>query len=120
MAGSALVEAVFSLPENDRRGGVALAREFARRAAQRCGYRGHHEDVVLVVNELTTNAVCHGSGRPVVHISGGEEQVLVEVVDDAAAPRAPGWGLQLVAVLGESWGVLERAGQNVVWCELTA
>ena len=28
---SPLTEAVFSLPENDRRGGVALAREFARR-----------------------------------------------------------------------------------------
>jgi hypothetical protein len=123
VARSSLIEAVFSLPENDRRGGVALARDFARRAAQRCGYRGHHEDVVLVVNELTTNAVRHGGGRPVVHIFGGEEQVLVEVVDDAAAhaePRAPGWGLQLVAVLGENWGVLERAGQKVVWCELTA
>lgn len=123
VATSSLNQAVFSLPENDRRGGVALARDFARRAAQRCGYRGHHEDVVLVVNELTTNAVCHGSGHPVVHIFGGEEQVLVEVVDDAAdpaGPRAPSRGLQLVAVLGESWGVTERAGQKVVWCELTA
>ncbi|RDI33143.1 hypothetical protein DFR72_102392 [Lentzea flaviverrucosa] len=122
VATSSLNQAVFSLPENDRRGGVALARDFARRAAQRCGYRGHHEDVVLVVNELTTNAVCHGSGHPVVHIFGGEEQVLVEVVDDAAhaEPPAPSRGLQLVAVLGESWGVTERAGRKVVWCELTA
>jgi anti-sigma regulatory factor (Ser/Thr protein kinase) len=117
-----LAEAVFSLPENDRRGGVALARDFARHAAVKCGYRGNHQDVVLVVNELTTNAVCHGSGRPVVRLFVGARQVLVEVSDDAAdlEPRAGGRGMQLVATLGESWGVTERAGQKVVWCELTA
>jgi len=122
VANGALIEAVFSLPENDRRGGVALARDFARHTALTCGYRGNHEDVVLVVNELATNAVRHGSGRPVVRLFVGEEQVLVEVADDATdlGPRAGGWGLQLVATLGESWGVTERAGQKVVWCELTA
>lgn len=123
MATSSLAEAVFSLPENDRRGGVALARVFARRAAVTCGYRGNHEDVVLVVNELATNAVCHGSGRPVVRIIGGPHTLLVEVVDDddtCPELRAGRWGLQLVAVLSESWGVTERAGQKVVWCELTA
>lgn len=114
---------MFSLPGEDRRGGVALARDFARRAAATCGYRGNHDDVVLVVNELATNAVCHGSGRPIVRIVGGRDQVLVEVVDDDATRpevRAGRWGLQLVAVLSESWGVIERAGQKVVWCELTA
>ncbi|MGW6446596.1 ATP-binding protein [Lentzea sp. NPDC055074] len=122
MAASSLIEAVFSLPDSDRRGGIALARDFARRVTSTCGYRGSHADVVLVVNELITNAVCHGSGCPVVRIFGGEEKVLVEVSDYAAArpePRADGWGIQLVATLGESWGVVERAGQKVVWCELT-
>jgi hypothetical protein len=122
VATSSLTEAVFSLPGEDLRGGVALARDFARRAASTCGYRGNHEDVVLVVNELTTNAVCHGSGCPIVRIVGGLDQVLVEVVDDDDAPldrRAGRWGLQLVALLSESWGVTERAGQKVVWCELT-
>ncbi|MDX8031103.1 ATP-binding protein [Lentzea sp. BCCO 10_0856] len=123
MATSSLTEAVFSLPGEDRRGGVALARDFARRAMANCGFRGNHEDVVLVVNELTTNAVRHGSGRPIVRIVGGQDQLLVEVVDDDDAHpvlRAGRWGLQLVALLGESWGVVERAGQKVVWCELTA
>ncbi|SFR11525.1 hypothetical protein SAMN04488564_103597 [Lentzea waywayandensis] len=119
---SPLTEAVFSLPENDQRGGVALARDFARRTALVCGYRGNHEDVVLVVNELATNAVRHGSGRAVVRLFVGADQVLVEVSDDATdlGPRAGGWGLRLVATLGESWGFTERAGQKVVWCELTA
>lgn len=120
---SSLTEAVFSLPEDDRRGGVALARSFARRTVRTCEFRGNHDDVVLVVNELATNAVCHGGGCPVVRIVGGRDLVLVEVTDDAAARpelRSNGWGLQLVATLGASWGVTERAGQKVVWCELTA
>ncbi|MFS8096236.1 ATP-binding protein [Lentzea alba] len=122
MATSSLTEAVFSLPEHDR-GGVALARFFARRTAQNCDYLGNHDDVVLVVNELATNAVSHGSGRPLVRITGGQGRVLVEVSDDNATwvePRGSGWGLQLVAQLGASWGVTERGDQKVVWCELTA
>jgi hypothetical protein len=122
VATSSLTEAVFSLPEADRRGGVALARDFARRATSTCGYLGCHEDVVQVVSELATNAVCHGSGRPIVRIVGAWDQLLVEVADDAVTwpeLRADSWGLQLVALLSESWGVLERAGQKVVWCELT-
>ena len=123
MATSSLTEAVFSLPGEDRRGGVALARDFARRATATCGYLGNHDDVVLVVNELTTNAVRHGGGHPLVRIVGGRYQVLVEVADDDVARpevRAGRWGLQLVALFSESWGVTERAGQKVIWCELTA
>jgi len=78
---------------------------------------------VLVVNELATNAVCHGGGRSVVRITGDQDQVVVEVADDEPSHpqlRADGWGLQLVARLGESWGVTVSAGQKVVWCELTA
>jgi hypothetical protein len=123
VATSSLTEAVFSLPEEDRRGGVALARDFARRATSIFGYLGCHEDVVQVVSELATNAVHHGGGRPIVRIVGGRDQLLVEVIDDAASwpeLRTGGWGLQLVALFSESWGVLERAGQKVVWCALTA
>lgn len=122
MATSSLTEAVFSLPEEDR-GGAALARDFARRATFTCGYLGNHDDVVIVVNELTTNAVAHGGGRAFVRIAGGRDQLRIEVVDDGADQprlRTGGWGLQLVALLSKSWGVLERAGQKVVWCELTA
>ncbi|RAS66762.1 hypothetical protein C8D87_103101 [Lentzea atacamensis] len=121
MATSSLTEAVFSLPEVDRRGGVALARDFARRAASVCGYLGCHEDVVVVVSELATDAVRHGSGRPLVRILGGRDRLLVEIVD-TAWPRLRdfGWGQQLVAKLSESWGMTVRAGQNVVWCEMTA
>jgi hypothetical protein len=123
VATSSLTEAVFSLPEADRRGGVALARDFARRATSTCGFLGSHEDVVLVVNELATNAVRHGSGRPFVRIVGGQVRLLVEVVDDDPAwPEScgHGWGFQLIDLLSDRWGTTERAGQKVVWCELTA
>ncbi|MET9224856.1 ATP-binding protein [Lentzea sp. NPDC003310] len=117
MATSALTEAVFSLPETDRSGGVALARDFARRTVLTCGYRGSHEDVVLVVDELAADAVRHG-GRPVVRLRAGTDRVRVEVVDDARSePRAH---RRLAAVLADRWGVVELAGQKVVWCELTA
>lgn len=114
---------MFSLPELDRRGCVALVRDFTRRAATTCGYTGNREDVVLVVSELATNAVSHGGGQPVVRIIGGPDQIFVEVVDDDVARpalRHGGWGLQLVTVLSTRWGVAERGGQKVVWCELTA
>lgn len=118
MATSSLTEAVFSLPGDDCRGIVALARDFTRRATATSGYLGSHEDVVLVVSELATDAL-HGGGRPLVRIVGGPEHLLVEVIDDSAT-RPDGWGLRLVDQLAKCWGVTERAGQNVVWCELTA
>lgn len=122
MATSSLTEAVFSLPDENRRGGVALARDFTRRATTTCGYLGSHDDVVLVASELATNAMRHGGGRPFMRIVGGRDQMLVEVIDDNAARpamRGASWGLQLVEELGARWGITERGGQNVVWCELT-
>ncbi len=121
VATSAFTEAVFSLPEIDRRGGVSLARDFARYAALNCGYRGSHDDVVLVADEFTTHAVRHGSGRPIVRITGNRDRVRVEVADHAATePRAGSWGLRLVAELCEAWGVAAETGRRVVWCELAA
>lgn len=119
MTPGALTEAVFSLPD----GGASLARDFARRVLARSGYRGGTDDVVLVVDELVTNAVRHGGGRPVVRLTCSADRVLVEVADDGAAcpvPRSGRWGLRLVGVLCDAWGVAERAGRKVVWAELTA
>ena len=123
MATGALTEAVFSLPGEGRRGSVALVRDFARRVTATCGYRGSREDAVLVVSELTTNAVRYGGGRPFVRIVGAHDHLLVEVLDDSPdhpRPRAGGWGVRLVERLSTRWGVGERGGQKVVWCELTA
>jgi anti-sigma regulatory factor (Ser/Thr protein kinase) len=88
------------------------------------------EDLRLLVTELVTNGVRHGSQRgPVeVSVSVGDETVRVEVSDGGRGfkpPEAPmphgdgsgGWGLQLVDRVAASWGVKVGA-TTCVWFEL--
>ena len=88
------------------------------------------EDLRLLVTELVTNGVRHGSQRgPVeVAVGVGEETVRVEVSDGGRGftpPAAPmprgdgsgGWGLQLVDRVASSWGV-RVADKTCVWFEL--
>ncbi|MEW9531035.1 ATP-binding protein [Microbispora sp. NPDC049125] len=114
---------------------VPAARELAVRALAACSYRGRHDDVLLVVSELVTNALRHGDGSPVLRLSGGVTWMRVEVADDGAGlprlrrrGRMDGWGLNLIQQLAAGWGVDRRATRDgkgegpgkVVWCELTA
>ena len=88
------------------------------------------ENLRLLVTELVTNGVRHGSERGpvtvVVHV--GAERVRVEVSDcgrgfdppEAPMPHADGtggWGLQLVDRVASSWGV-QIAAMTCVWFEL--
>jgi two-component sensor histidine kinase len=87
------------------------------------------ETALLLVSELVTNSVVHGSGRPTLDISVEPELLRVTVTDDAAGlPQvqrdAPvlgdgGRGLQLVEVLSSRWGTNRRvpSGKSV-WFEL--
>lgn len=91
-----------------------------------------HDDVVLLVSELVTNAVRHAevdAGRPVLlTVWADEEEVRVEVHDEGQGPgpqpRTPepgvagGWGLRLVADLADRWGVEREAG-TTVWFTLS-
>lgn len=88
------------------------------------------EDMRLLVTELVTNGVRHGSkrGPVVVEVSVADDRVRVEVTDDGrgfSPPDAPmprrdgtgGWGLQLVDRVAKSWGV--KVGESTcVWFEL--
>jgi anti-sigma regulatory factor (Ser/Thr protein kinase) len=89
------------------------------------------EDLRLLVTELVTNGVRHGSERgPVgVSVEVAEERVRVQVTDcgrgfsppDAPMPRADGtggWGLQLLDRVATTWGV-EVNDQTCVWFELS-
>ncbi len=86
------------------------------------------EDACLLVSELVTNSVRHGAGACVrVRIEAEDLGALrCEVADDgsgfecAAADDAAlgGWGLCLVEVLADRWGVAE--GSARVWFELSA
>src|SRR5215212_5876313 len=88
------------------------------------------EDLRLLVTELVTNGVRHGSERgPVgVQVSVADERVRVEVSDagrgfspgQAPMPRPDGtggWGLQLVDRVAASWGVHVNT-RTCVWFEL--
>jgi anti-sigma regulatory factor (Ser/Thr protein kinase) len=88
------------------------------------------EDLRLLVTELVTNGVRHGSQRgPVgVAVTVDDDRVRVEVSDcgrgfsppDAPMPHADGtggWGLQLVDRVAAQWGVDVR-DKTCVWFEL--
>ena len=105
--------------------------EVTERLAERLGKRAL-EDVRLLVTELITNALRHGSLSPgdkvSVRASVDDGVVRIEVTDpgeDAEiAPREPGprgggYGLYLVDLLAKRWGV-ERHNGTTVWCELAS
>lgn len=88
------------------------------------------EDLRLLVTELVTNGVRHGSERgPVaIVVELDDERVRVEVTDGGrgfSPPSAPmprgdgtgGWGLQLVDRVATNWGV-EIRDETRVWFEL--
>jgi anti-sigma regulatory factor (Ser/Thr protein kinase) len=88
------------------------------------------EDLRLLVTEVVTNGVRHGSARGTVSmcVTLEETRVRVEVSDggrgfsppDAPMPRqdgSGGWGLQLVDRVASNWGV--KVGERTcVWFEL--
>ena len=88
------------------------------------------EDMRLLVTELVTNGVRHGSERGPVTVTVGvkDDRVRVDVSDCGRGftpPAAPmphrdgsgGWGLQLVDRVAATWGVKVNDVTNV-WFEL--
>jgi anti-sigma regulatory factor (Ser/Thr protein kinase) len=81
----------------------------------------------LLVSELATNAVKHGTGPMELQVLLLDEVVSVSVSDTGAAlPRfrraseedESGRGLQVVATLASRWGARATVSGKVVWCEL--
>lgn len=93
-------------------------------------------DAVLLVSELTTNAVLHAGGGHVLcglMLTGDERRLRIELHDEGSTPvRRPehragpgderGRGLFLVRQLAARWGSARstRVEGNVVWAELAA
>lgn len=83
----------------------------------------------LLVSELATNAVRHGSTPFALSIDVANDYVLVQVADNGQggamvrnpAPTEPsGRGLQVVARLSDEWGILPASTSwaNTVWFRL--
>lgn len=109
----------------------------ARRAA--AAALGHwpserRDALTLVISELVTNAVRHGSrdrhDRVGLRIRRRGRATRVEVVDSRArggdvgeaqlrsAEQRSGWGLPIVTELTDRWGVERGPGRTCVWCEI--
>jgi PAS domain S-box-containing protein len=89
--------------------------------------RTRAEETLLVLSELTTNALLHGRPPAEVRISRGERHVTLEVHDSATTvPRRAhpgnddehGRGLLLVSLLAERWGTRPTPEGKAVWCIL--
>jgi anti-sigma regulatory factor (Ser/Thr protein kinase) len=87
-------------------------------------------DARLLASELITNSVKYGNGGPVTLEVTSEDPngMRVEVIDQGsgfvpvarAKPKTEvgGWGLHMVEVLSDRWGVHE--GSTHVWFELSS
>jgi two-component sensor histidine kinase len=82
-------------------------------------------DVLLVVDELTSNALRHGEPPRQVRLLRKRGWLGVEVDDtcvDPACPRPPsvsgGHGLKMVAAMSVSWGQEQRPTGKTVWAAI--
>ncbi|MGH9165331.1 MAG: ATP-binding protein [Acidimicrobiales bacterium] len=105
------------------------ARRFVNEVLHRARLDGIDDVVVLLANELVTNAILHARSDielAVELVSGG---VRVEVCDTSPRPLHPrrvaeplsmsGRGLELVAALAASWGVDPLPEGKRVWFEVS-
>lgn len=82
------------------------------------------ETAVLLVSELVTNAIVHGSGEILLSIDVQAREARFAVADEGGGTPAVrarpgpdgGWGLRLVGQLAKRWGV--RRGRTEVWFEV--
>jgi hypothetical protein len=115
-------------------GSPRTAREFTRRTFGAWHLDALYNDVVVVVSELVTNALCHGLtgasysalARPVQLVLLARERRVLTVVADPS-DRTPvlastkqfaesGRGLRIVAVMSDAWGWVPFAtGGKAVW-----
>lgn len=117
--------AVAELRLAERDTSAALARKFTRSTLAAWGSRCSHDDFVLAVSELVTNALLHGHGTPVIRLVDNGDRLRAEVCDDS--PLLPvshrmtptsGLGLRVVEQVSSAWGASRRGRGKVVWCEL--
>ncbi len=83
------------------------------------------EDVVLLVSELVSNSVRHGSSNGIdIKVITRDGQIRVEVTDEgpgfsATDPRGEGLGLAIVEKLSDRWGMKDGRQKFTVWAELS-
>ena len=101
-----------------------------RYAVDTCLARGHEADcdtVALLVSEVATNALIHGSGEVRIRVLADGPVVRVEVTDgspavpvqrEASQDAEGGRGIALVDALATDWGTLPDDPGKTVWFEV--
>lgn len=111
-----------SLPQS-----IARIRRYAVDACIACGHEADCDTVALLVSEVATNALIHGSGEVRVRVLADGPVVRVEVTD--GSPAVPvqreagqyaegGRGIALVDALAADWGTLSDDPGKTVWFEV--
>ncbi|GAA3111666.1 ATP-binding protein [Streptosporangium carneum] len=113
---------------------VPKARHYVRDLLDANGH-AHHDDALLLLSELVTNAVRYShSGRPggrlVVSVAAHDGTLHIDVTDAGSADHRPrfrsevdadsggGRGLWLVQEIASTWGWHEIPTGRVVWFQL--
>ncbi|MCN9243291.1 ATP-binding protein [Streptomyces sp. RY43-2] len=121
----------FRIPK--RREHAPTARQRIRKALANWGITGELADsVVLLANELVTNAVTHcrvSYAQVEVRLTLQEPELVLEVLDpdrdrlprihDSGPDAENGRGLALVEVLADAWGHRQEPYAKCVWARLT-
>jgi serine phosphatase RsbU (regulator of sigma subunit)/CheY-like chemotaxis protein/anti-sigma regulatory factor (Ser/Thr protein kinase) len=101
---------------------IARARGFVSGALVDWGLAADVAPLELMVSELVSNALVHGTGPIGVRLRRDDSTLRLEVSDEGGttAPQVHpqvvgGWGLQFVDQLADSWGSEKRDGGTVVW-----
>lgn len=107
---------------------VSEARRLTRNTFDEWGLARLGEIAVLLVSELTTNAILHAHSPVGITMTTNRQGVRVYVCDDSPAPprvrrfrteAATGRGVRLLETLANSWGVQSSPdGGKCVWFTL--
>jgi anti-sigma regulatory factor (Ser/Thr protein kinase) len=107
----------------------AAARAYTREVLAHWQLADLTEDIVLIVDELVTNAVRHSAGPITLALDLREGSVHVEVTDDCAAmpstqslsdTRTSGRGLAIIDAISDGWGARAlAAGGKSVWADVS-
>jgi anti-sigma regulatory factor (Ser/Thr protein kinase) len=109
-------------------GECRTARQVIREFLGSSGWRGSHDDAIVIVSELFENAVrhAHSDVRLLVRLDGPLLHMEVHDRDHSTnvrvtpATSAGGYGLRLIQSLSCEWGWSRDTEGKVVWAELLA
>jgi anti-sigma regulatory factor (Ser/Thr protein kinase) len=108
---------------------IGAVRHAAERHLTASGVDGPIDAIVLMISELLTNALRHGSPPATISVNTDHHRVRVAVSDRSPAPpqvmpmeptRVGGNGMRIIDSLASTWGFEPVEGGKAVWFEVVA